>query len=131
MKDNEIMVERGEKNTCHQVFTTFNELPKATRILDNKKVFYKGSQKYCRDRDFARILLCNFIWYFLVLLTLNHWFYWVLECQLIFYLQCLFLSWIQQHPSAIWQLRFSLNHQLILPINFVASLFLIFAGWYQ
>ena len=41
MKDNEIMVERGEKNTCHQVFTTFNELPKATRILDNKKYFTK------------------------------------------------------------------------------------------
>ena len=43
-----MMVERGEKNTfSDQVFTTFNDLPKAIRIIDNnKKVFYTESKKY-------------------------------------------------------------------------------------
>ena len=56
-KDNEMMVERGEKNTfSDQVFTTFNDLPKAIRIIDNKKVFYRESKKYYRDRALARTL---------------------------------------------------------------------------
>ena len=34
------IVERGEKNTfSDQVFTTCNDLPKAIRTIDNKKVF--------------------------------------------------------------------------------------------
>ena len=46
-KDNEMLVERGEKNTfSDQVFTTFSDLPKAIRIIDNKKVFYRESKKY-------------------------------------------------------------------------------------
>ena len=33
-----MLVERGEGNTfSDQVFTTFNNLPKAIRIIDNKK----------------------------------------------------------------------------------------------
>ena len=37
-----MMVGRGEKNTFSgQVFTTFNNLPKAIRIIDNKTVFYR------------------------------------------------------------------------------------------
>ena len=56
-KDNEMMVERSEKNTfSDQVFTTFNDLPKAIRIIDNKKVFYRESKKYYRDRGLARTL---------------------------------------------------------------------------
>ena len=56
-KDNEMMVERGEKNTfSDQVFTTFNDLPKAIRIIDKKKVFYRESKKYYRDRALARNL---------------------------------------------------------------------------
>ena len=44
-------VERGEKNTfSDQVFTTFNDLPKAIKIIDSKKVFYRESKKYYRDR---------------------------------------------------------------------------------
>ena len=58
MKDNEIWQNVVIKNTCDQVFSTFNDLPKATRIIDNKKVFYKGSQKYYRVST----------------LSLNHWF---------------------------------------------------------
>ena len=45
-KDNEMMVERGEKNTfSDQVFTIFDDLPKVIRITDNKKVFYRESKK--------------------------------------------------------------------------------------
>ena len=57
-KDNEmVMIESGEKNTfSDQVFTTFNDLPKAIRIIDNKKVFYRESKKYYRDRALARTL---------------------------------------------------------------------------
>ena len=56
-KDNEMMVERGEKNTfSDQIFTTFNDLPKAIRIIDNKKVFYRESKKYYRDKAFSRTL---------------------------------------------------------------------------
>ena len=37
----EMLVERNEKNTfSEQVFTTFNNLPKAITIIHNKKVFY-------------------------------------------------------------------------------------------
>ena len=62
-KDNEMMVERGEKNTfSDQVFTTFNDLPKAIRIIDNKKVFYRESKKYCREIGLLpELCLCNII----------------------------------------------------------------------
>ena len=36
-----MMVERGQKTFSDQVFTTLNDLPKAIRIVDNKKVFYR------------------------------------------------------------------------------------------
>ena len=52
-----MMVERVEQNTfSDQVLTTFNDLPKAIRIIDNKKVFYRESKKYYRDRALARTL---------------------------------------------------------------------------
>ena len=52
-----MMVECGEKNTFREpVFTTFIDLPKAIRIIDNKKVFYRKSQKYNRERVLARSL---------------------------------------------------------------------------
>ena len=41
-----MMVERGEKSTfSEKVFTTFNDLSKAMRIIDHKKVFYRESKK--------------------------------------------------------------------------------------
>ena len=41
-----MMVEPDEKNTfSDQVFTTFNDLPNAIRITDNKKVFYREPKK--------------------------------------------------------------------------------------
>ena len=53
-----MMVERDEKKhlLVIKLFTTFfyNYLSKAIRILDNKKVFYKESKKYSRDRALAR-----------------------------------------------------------------------------
>ena len=52
-----MMVERGEKYTfSDQAFTTFNDLPKAIRIIDNKKVFYTDSKKYYIDSALARAL---------------------------------------------------------------------------
>ena len=52
-----MMVEPGEKNTfSDQVFATFNDLPKAIRIIDYKKVFYRKSKKHCIDRALARTL---------------------------------------------------------------------------
>ena len=52
-----MIVERGEKNTFNnQTFTTFDNLPKTIRIIDNKKVFYRESRKYCRE-----LCLCNII----------------------------------------------------------------------
>ena len=44
------MVERGEKNTYS------DGLPKAIRIIDNKKVFYKKKKKKNIDRALARAL---------------------------------------------------------------------------
>ena len=50
-----MMVERAEKNILSdQVFTTFNDLSNAIRIIDNKKVFYRESKKYCRERTLAK-----------------------------------------------------------------------------
>ena len=50
-----MMVERTGKNTfSDQVYTTFNDLPKAIWIIDNKKVFYRESKKYYSDRARAR-----------------------------------------------------------------------------
>ena len=49
------------KNTLSdQVFTTFNDLPKAIRIIDNKKVFYRESKTYNIDRAFARTLSLSY-----------------------------------------------------------------------
>ena len=56
-RDNEMMVERGEKNTfIDQVYTTFNDLPKAIRIINNKNVFHREAKQYYRDRALARVL---------------------------------------------------------------------------
>ena len=44
------MVERGEKNTYS------DGLPKAIRIIDNKKVFYKKKKKKKKNRALARAL---------------------------------------------------------------------------
>ena len=50
-----MMVGRGEEKTFRdQVFTTFNDFPKAIRIIDNKKVFYREPKKYYRDRVLVR-----------------------------------------------------------------------------
>ena len=55
-----MIVGRGEKNTFNnQTFTTFDNLPKTIRIIDNKKVFYRESQKYYRE-----LCLCNIILHF-------------------------------------------------------------------
>ena len=63
-KNNEMMVERGEKNTfSNQVFTTFNDLPKAIWIIYNKKVFYRESQKYYKDRALTRTLSLYVKWH--------------------------------------------------------------------
>ena len=53
-----MMVERGEKNTfSDQVFYKNQvDLQKAIRIVDNKKVFYRQSKKYYRDRALPRTL---------------------------------------------------------------------------
>ena len=52
-----MMVERVEQNTfSDQVLTTFNDLPKAIRMIDNKKVFYRESKKYYSDSALARTL---------------------------------------------------------------------------
>ena len=40
-----MLVEHGKKNTFNdQVFTTFNDLPKANRIIDDKKYFIKNEK---------------------------------------------------------------------------------------
>ena len=46
-----MMVDRGEKKNTFsdQVFTTFNDLPKAIWIIGNKKAFYSESKKYYID----------------------------------------------------------------------------------
>ena len=52
-----MMIESGEKNTfSSQVITTFNDLPKAIRIIDNKKVFYRESKQCYIDRALVRTL---------------------------------------------------------------------------
>ena len=38
------------------VFITFNDLPKAIRIIDKKNVFYREPKKYYRDRALVRTL---------------------------------------------------------------------------
>ena len=73
---------RGKKNNFSgQVFTTFSDLPKAIRIIDNKKVFYRESKNIIEIGFLPELCLCNFIWHlaFLVLLVLNHWFYWLIS----------------------------------------------------
>ena len=56
-KDNEMLVEHVEKNTfSNQDFTTFNDLPTAIWIIDNKKACYRESEIYYIDKAIARIL---------------------------------------------------------------------------
>ena len=42
-------------------FTTFNDLPKAIRIIENKKVFYRESKECYIDSALARTLSRNII----------------------------------------------------------------------
>ena len=52
-----MMVERGEKITfSDQIFTTFNDLSKPIRMIDNKKLFYRESKEYYKDRALTRTL---------------------------------------------------------------------------
>ena len=55
-----MMVERGEKNTfSDQVFTTFNDLPKAIRIVDDK---FTVNQKNTTEIGLLpELCLCNII----------------------------------------------------------------------
>ena len=53
---------RGKKNNFSgQVFTTFSDLPKAIRIIDNKKVFYRESKNIIEIGFLPELCLCNFI----------------------------------------------------------------------
>ena len=55
--ENEMMVERGEKNTFgDQAQDIFNDLPKAIRVIRDGKVFIKKSKRYYRDKALARFL---------------------------------------------------------------------------
>ena len=52
-----MLVEHVEKNTfSNQDFTTFNDLPTAIWIIDNKKACYRESEIYYIDKAIARIL---------------------------------------------------------------------------
>ena len=51
------MVERGEKNTFgDQTHDMFNDLPKTLRVIKNRKVFIKETERHYRDKAFARSL---------------------------------------------------------------------------
>ena len=55
--ENEMMVERGEKNTFgHQAHDMFNDLPKTLRAIKNRKVFIKETERHYKDKTFARSL---------------------------------------------------------------------------
>ena len=71
-----------KKNTfSDQVFTTFIDLPKAIRIIDDKKYFIENQANIIQIGLLPELYLCNIIWHlaFLVLLNLNSWFYWVIS----------------------------------------------------
>ena len=55
--ENEMMVERGDKNTFgDQAHDIFNDLPKAIRVIKDRKVFIKETKRYYRDKALARSL---------------------------------------------------------------------------
>ena len=52
-----MMVERGDKNTFgDQAHNIFNDLPKAIRIIKDRKVFITETKIYYSDRALARSL---------------------------------------------------------------------------
>ena len=55
--ENEMMVDRGNKNTFgDQAHDVFNDLPKAIRVIKDRKVFIKETKRYYRDKALARSL---------------------------------------------------------------------------
>ena len=55
--ENEMMVDRGIKNTFgDQAHDVFNDLPKAIRVIKDRKVFIKETKRYYRDKALARSL---------------------------------------------------------------------------
>ena len=51
------MVERGEKNTFgDQAHDIFNDLPKAIRVIKDRKVFIEETKGYYRVKALARSL---------------------------------------------------------------------------
>ena len=51
------MIERREKNTFgDQAHDIFNNLPKAIRVIKDRKVFIKETKRYYRDKGLARSL---------------------------------------------------------------------------
>ena len=52
-----MMVERGEKNTFgHQAHDMFNDLPKTLRVIKNRKVFIKETERHYKGKTFSRSL---------------------------------------------------------------------------
>ena len=52
-----MMVESGEKNTFgDQVHDILNDLPKAIKVIKDRKVFTKETKRYYRDKALARSL---------------------------------------------------------------------------
>ena len=55
-----MMVERGDKNAFgDQAHDIFNDLPKAIRVIKDKKVFINETKRYYRDKALARSYLFN------------------------------------------------------------------------
>ena len=53
--ENEMIVERGEKNTFgDQAHDIFNDLPKTTRVIKDVKAFIKETRRYYRDKALTR-----------------------------------------------------------------------------
>ena len=55
--ENEMMVECGDKKTFgDQARDIINDLPKAIRVIKERKVFIKETKRYYRDKALARSL---------------------------------------------------------------------------
>ena len=55
-----MIVERGDKNTFDdQAHDIFKDLPKAIRVIKDRKVFIKETRRYYRDKALARSYLFN------------------------------------------------------------------------
>ena len=55
--ENKMMVESGDKNTFgDQVHDILNDLPKAIKVIKDRKVFTKETKRYYRDKALARSL---------------------------------------------------------------------------